>query len=213
MKSKKRNQLFSLFSLGIFIFVILSIVCAFIPYFKIDIIVSEKIQSINSLFFDKLMWNLTLIGNKWTMSAIIFCTGIVFYLFKFKKEAIFCTISTGIGALVGQIIKILVNRPRPTPDLIRVSSTLTDKSYPSGHVLVFTIFFGFMLFLLHKKVKNFKFSSIIPSIILIFLITMIGISRIYLGAHWASDVLGGYLLGILWLICTIRIYNSYNGKR
>lgn len=213
MNSKRQKHFFQFLYIGIFVFLVLSIVCAIVPYFKIDLLISEKIQSINSSFFDKLMWHLTSVGNEPTMAVIVFFTCLILYIFKLRIEAIVCTVSTAGSVIVGQIIKMLVNRPRPTPNLIRVLSTLTDKSYPSGHTLVFTTFFGFLLYLLFKKVKKYKVRLIIPAIVLMFLIATIGISRIYLGAHWASDVLGGYTLGVLWLVCTIRIYNSYNGKR
>ena len=113
--------------------------------------------------------------------------------------AVFCT---GVNLLV----KDLIQRPRPTPGLVNVFATLNSYSFPSGHVMFYLGFFGFIWFL--------AFSLLKPSLkrnflLVIFggLIVLIGVSRIYLGEHWASDVLGSYLLGSLTLVLIIQIYH------
>jgi len=151
-------------------------------------------------------------GNYPYMLVVVGVTCMLMYLLKLRTEASLSLLSTAGGALTGSIIKYLVDRPRPTSALVQVSVFFSDKSYPSNHVLIFTVFFGFLLYLLLKSSK-LSFNSIILSIIFIMCIGSIGISRIYLGAHWPSDVVGGYLFGIIWLIFTIKLYNSINGKR
>jgi len=194
------------------VFIVLSIVVFFVPHFNLDILISEKIQGINSSLFSNTMWLVSSIGNQPLMVYIVGLTGLLLYILKLQTEAIFCTLSVAGSVLLGSLIKVLINRARPSSDLVQVMVSLSDKSYPSGHVLAFTVFFGYLLFLLLKKTSN-KAQKIILSIILIFFIVTIGISRIYLGVHWASDVLGGYLLGAICLIFAIRLYNSYHGKR
>jgi len=196
----------------IFIFIVISLVASFVPYFKIDLIISEKIQNINSSLFMNVMWFVTSLGNQPYMIMIVGIISLILFISKKKMEAIIGSLTAVGSALSGSLIKVLVDRPRPEAGLINVSVWLSDKSYPSNHVLVFTSFFGFVLYLLLFKSKH-NFRGVILSIIFILLISTIGISRIYLGAHWASDVLGGYLLGILWLLIAIKIYNSYHGKR
>jgi undecaprenyl-diphosphatase len=158
------------------------------------------------------MWFVSDIGNQPYISIIIGVTCFLLYIFKLKTEAIICILATAGSALSGSLIKILIDRPRPSADLVHVWFKLLDNSFPSGHVLVFTVFFGFLLYLLFNKPKR-NVKGMLFSILFFFFIVAIGISRIFLGAHWASDVLGGYLLGILWLIFAIKLYNSYNGKR
>ena len=194
------------------IFLVLSTIVGFIPYFKLDLLVSDKIQSINSPVITNIMWFVSLIGSGPIMFMIVGITSLLLYIFKFRTEAIIGSLSTAGSALFGPLIKILVDRPRPSANLVHVSVWLSDKSYPSGHVLTFTVFFGFLIFLLYKRFRV-NMANIILSIALFLLIVTVGISRIYLGVHWVSDVLGGYLLGTLWLMFTIRLYNSYNGKR
>jgi membrane-associated phospholipid phosphatase len=212
MKPPQYLKLFNRQNFLLIILVVISVFAFFVPYFKLDLLISKELQGINSVLFQNIMWFVTDIGNQPTMVIIVAVTGVVLYIFRQRTEAVIGTLAAAGSALSGSLLKIIVNRPRPDAGLIHVSVWLSDKSYPSNHVLVFTVFFGFLLYLLLRQPKH-KPKGIILSVLFILLITLIGISRIYLGAHWASDVLGGYLLGIIWLIFTIRLYNSYHGKR
>ena len=80
-------------------------------------------------------------------------------------------------------------------------------SFPSGHSMISAAFYGFLIYLIYKKVKNKKL-KITLIIVLSILIVSIGISRIYLGVHYTSDVLGGFLLSISYLILYTNIVNS-----
>lgn len=193
------------------IFIIFSIAVFFTPYFNLDLLISQKIQNISSPLFANFMWFVSSLGNQPLIVIVVGVISLLLYLFKLKTAAIFCPLSVAGSALTGSLIKIFINRSRPSSDYVRVMVSLSDKSYPSGHVLAFTVLFGFLVYLLIKKI-GYKVQAILLSTILITLIFAIGISRIYLGAHWASDVLGGYLLGTICLIITIRLYNSYHGK-
>ncbi len=104
----------------------------------------------------------------------------------------------GGGSFLGLGIKLIVDRPRPSADLVNVISELKDYSFPSGHVLYFTTFVGFLLFLSYTLLKNSWWRTTLL-IILGSMVALIGLSRIYEGQHWASDVLAAYLLGSVWL--------------
>ena len=109
--------------------------------------------------------------------------------------------STAINVLV----KDLIQRPRPTTGMVNVIDALNSYSFPSGHVMYYIVFLGFIGFLFFSLLKP----SIKRSLFLILLgipVALIGISRIYLGEHWASDVLGSYLLGSLTLVAIIQFY-------
>lgn len=212
MKPRKVKNILSLQNSVILFFLIITFLSILMPYFKLDLLIAEKIQGINSQIFSGVMWFVSLLGNQPLMIVIVAVTSLILFLLKIRAEAIILALTTAAGSLSGSLIKVLIDRPRPTPALVRVSVFFSDKSYPSGHVLAFTIFFGFLLYLLIKRTTH-RARGIIPAIVFILLIATIGISRIYLGAHWPSDVLGGYLLGIIWLLLAIRLYNSYHGQR
>jgi undecaprenyl-diphosphatase len=113
--------------------------------------------------------------------------------------------AAGGVTILGAAIKLFVQRARPTSDLVNVFSPLNDYSFPSGHVLVFTAFLGFLCFLFFTLTPH-SWQRILGIVVMIGLIVLVGISRIYLGQHWPSDVLGAYLFGSLWLTLTIYVY-------
>jgi membrane-associated phospholipid phosphatase len=88
---------------------------------------------------------------------------------------------------------------------VTVLQQLNSYSFPSGHVLTYTAFFGFLLFLTFTLLKP-STARVFLLIILGGLVTLIGLSRIYVGDHWASDVTGAYLLGSLFLVLCIYVY-------
>ena len=101
------------------------------------------------------------------------------------------------------LLKNLFNRPRPEIPLIDSAKGL---SFPSGHALMSVTFYGLLIYMTYKSVKNawVKWSLII---LLILLIMMIGMTRIYLRYHYASDVLAGYCIGFLWLVFAVWMLN------
>lgn len=122
---------------------------------------------------------------------------------KNKKTSLLIWANLGISALLNQILKYIIQRPRPTEFRIIDES---GYSFPSGHSMVSTAFYGFLIYLIYIKVKNkyLKFGLIT---ILSLLIILIGTSRIYLGVHYTSDVLAGFLISISYLIVFTHLSN------
>jgi membrane-associated phospholipid phosphatase len=129
----------------------------------------------------------------------------VLYASGLKWEAVVCLATLILSTALGLGIKVLVDRPRPSANVVNVISQLKDYSFPSGHVLYFTTFFGFLLFLGYTLLKP-SWGRTLLLVILGSLVALIGLSRIYEGQHWASDVLAAYLLGSVWLGLSILIY-------
>lgn len=113
--------------------------------------------------------------------------------------------AAGAGAL-GGVVKLIVQRPRPGATLVHVFAQLNDSSFPSGHVLLFMAFLGFLFFLIYTRVRH-SAGRTLGLTLSGALIALVGVSRVYLGEHWPSDVLGAYLLGSVWLVLTIRFYD------
>jgi undecaprenyl-diphosphatase len=107
--------------------------------------------------------------------------------------------------LVNVIIKEYIRRPRPTIDLVDVFNILDSYSFPSGHVMFYVGFYGFLWFLAYTLLKRSWRRTVILWFLGIF-IALVGMSRTYLGQHWASDVLGAYLLGSLTLLGILWFY-------
>jgi membrane-associated phospholipid phosphatase len=180
-----------------------------VPYFEFDVPVSHAIQAMEWSGVDSLMIFISNLGYPpisylWSGTIIV-----VLALMGLRWEAFMSLTAMGI-ALIGYGIKLLVERPRPTPNLVNVFAAVSDSSFPSGHVLFFTAFLGFVFFLLYTLAPR-SWWRIAGMFLTGGLIVLVGISRIYLGQHWTSDVLGAYLLASLWLALVIYVYRR--GKR
>lgn len=130
---------------------------------------------------------------------IVLTVAIIVFMKKDKIE-LSIALNLIIAPIINSSLKNILQRPRPTE--YRLIDE-TGYSFPSGHSMVSMAFYGFLIYLIFKYIKNKKI-KIISIILLSILILLIGISRIYLGVHYTSDVLGGYLLAISYLI----IYTS-----
>jgi membrane-associated phospholipid phosphatase len=123
--------------------------------------------------------------------------------------AIFVSLIIAAFNGVDGIIAFIVGRPRPTPQLVHVNMSAPINSFPSGHVENVVVYYGFLLYLsLSKPVSRWRYRWIlIPFQIYAALnILSIGFSRVYEGAHWLTDVSGGYLSGALFLVLLIFLY-------
>ena len=186
-------------------FAVLTFLVKTMPSFAIDLQITRAIQSINFPSFALLM-NLVSWPGFGPQDVII--AGLIIlliYAFGLRWEAVMALIAAVFSTGINVLVKDLVQRPRPTSNLVNVFAKLNSYSFPSGHVMFYLGFFGFIWFLAFTLLKP----SIKRSFLLVFfgiLIVLIGISRVYLGEHWASDVLGSYLLGSLTLVAIIQFY-------
>lgn len=122
-------------------------------------------------------------------------------ILKNKKVGIAISLNLISIAFLNQILKRIIQRPRPEGFRL-----IEEKGYsfPSGHSMVSMAFYGLIIYFIYKYVKNKKVKTTICAILSI-LIILIGISRIYLGVHYASDVIAGFLISISYLIIYITI--------
>lgn len=136
---------------------------------------------------------------------VISLTTILFFVIKDKKIGISIITNLGIVTILNQIIKFIMQRPRPTE--FRIIEE-TGYSFPSGHSMVSLAFYGYLIYLIYKYINN-KHLKRTLIIILSVLICIIGVSRIYLGVHYTSDVLGGFLISLAYLIIYIELVNKF----
>ena len=129
----------------------------------------------------------------------------LFISIKNKKIRLSIFSNLVIITILNQLLKRILQRPRPTEYRIIEE---TGYSFPSGHSMISMAFYGYLIYLIYKYVKN-KYIKWISIILLSILICVIGISRIYLGVHYTSDVLGGFLISISYLIIYISVVNKY----
>ena len=137
-------------------------------------------------------------------TCLIGLTLVLFITIKNKKIGLLIGINLVTITILNQIFKFILQRPRPTENRIINEN---GYSFPSGHSMISMAFYGFLIYLIYKYVKNKKLKYISITLISI-LIIFIGISRIYLGVHYTSDVLAGFLFSISYLIIYVLIANN-----
>lgn len=190
---------------AVVVFLILAVLAKTIAYFTFDVTFTHLVQTFNPVWFSALMIALSWIGfgpQAYVLTVLVLLFLIVSGL---KWETVVALISVIGSTLLGLGIKVIIDRPRPSANLVNVISQLSDFSFPSGHVLFFTVFFGFMIFLVYTLLKHSWWRTTML-VILVLMVGFIGLSRVYLGQHWASDVVAAYLLGSIWLTLTILVY-------
>ena len=136
---------------------------------------------------------ITNLGGAYCLTIIAILCAI---FIKNKKIAFAIPINLILSTMLNLMLKNIVERPRP------IGYRLIDEtgySFPSGHSMISAAFYGLIIYFIWKNVKNIKLKYI-SCILLALLILLIGISRIYLGVHYASDVLGGFTISIAYLI-------------
>jgi membrane-associated phospholipid phosphatase len=186
-------------------FGILVVSASLFNYFPIDLSITRGVQSISAPWFYSVMWAVSFPGYAPQTWIIVVAIVLALFAIGLRWEAIPALFAATGATGLGSLIKLVVHRPRPGADLVHVYQQLTDSSFPSGHVLMYTAFFGFLMFLVYTLLKP-SFARAALLIILGALVGLVGLSRIYLGNHWASDVVGAYLLGSLWLTVSIALY-------
>jgi len=176
-----------------------------VAYFPIDVQLTRAIQSIENPWIVQLFHAIGWIGFP-PQSNYIFGTVILaLFLVGLRLEALMTLFAAAGSAGLWFLINPIVDRPRPSPDMVRVAMDLPTGGFPSGHVLNLTAIFGFLIFLAIVLIADVRWRALLVALLSV-PIVCIGVARIYDGAHWPSDVLGGYLIGGIWLGLTIEIY-------
>lgn len=140
--------------------------------------------------------------------GIIILAIIATLAFKDKKVKICIWINLITITLLNQILKRIIQRPRPNEFRIIEES---GYSFPSGHSMVSAAFYGFFIYLIFVRLKSKKLKIFLISLLSL-LIFCIGISRIYLGVHYTSDVIAGFSISISYLTVFTSIVNDYLDK-
>lgn len=185
----------------------------FNPVIPVDVAITKEFQENRSPWLQSFMVAVSFLGNQLILfTALIVLTALAFWLVRLRLEALIIVTLSVVSSIVNFLVKLIVSRPRPTVHLVDVFQNATGQSFPSGHVMSYVAFWGLLfslgLILFNRRQWWHYLLLIIPALFVI----LVGPSRIYLGDHWASDVLGGYLFGGLLLGITLSIYLSLKAK-
>ncbi|SEK73654.1 phosphatase PAP2 family protein [Paenibacillus sp. OK003] len=167
------------------------------------------IQGMESPGMTRFMQLFTWIGSELPVVVITILAMLVLYIYlRHKSELLFLACVIAGSTLLNALIKLVFQRARPTINrIIEVSG----YSFPSGHSMAAFSLYGGLAFLIWKHVPTATGRVLMIIVSAIFILT-IGMSRIYLGVHYPSDVVGGYFLSGCWLAICIWFYQRHLGR-
>jgi len=177
------------------------------PYLPVDLALTREIQSVKEPWFAWLMWNVNWLGFGIEATSLVALTVLVTYLAGWRWAALVGAIDAATIWAINIAIGWIVARPYPVPgpEFNGLLVDLTKPSFPGGHASSFIAFYGFMWYLVYTRVK--KLWPRLP-LLLFFgaLMVLVVPSRVYMGRHWPTDTLAAVLLGTIWLILSILLY-------
>jgi membrane-associated phospholipid phosphatase len=184
----------------------------FTDQFNLPALDNAIIQSVHSEALPNgvsLFSTLTKFGLDWLWIAVV--AGALLCLVRRNWLHLFIWLFTWAGGqLTNELIKAAFNRTRPvidTPFLVAARA-----SFPSGHAMMSTILYGFLAYLVLKRVYSTPLRALVITLTICW-VGLIGFSRVYLGVHFPSDVIGGFLAGSAWLSLCIVLLETLEGRR
>jgi len=193
----KNNKFFLLLLICLTIFIIILINVLSGGFASFDRNIYNSIISLKSNFTTAFFKGITKFADE---EPLIFICIILLIVIKNRKIGASIAVNLVTSAFVNHIIKEIVQRPRPPIEYRMVEES--SFSFPSGHAMTSATFYGLIIYFVLKNVKNKKIKDVICTTLGL-LIFLIGVSRIYLGVHYASDVLAGFAFGIVYLVVYI----------
>lgn len=182
-----------------------------------DVTIRDYIYLFRDPIITELMRGITFLGSAPFLGAATIAT--VVFLFKSrKKDALVFAFILSFGVFLNIALKYVFQRPRP--DFLPLANE-SSYSLPSGHSMNSFVFYTCISFFIFRRLKN-KSLKIFLMGASILLILLVGVSRIYLGVHYPSDVLAGFLTGLLWFVIVLifektvlffKLLSVYEGKK
>ncbi len=213
-RAVKRGQiLLGVYALQLALFGLLAWWVHFHSVLSIDVTITREFQENQAPWLRYTMIAVSYIGSTPLLSTgLIILATIIFWVVRLRLEAVFIAGVSATSALLNALLKVIVGRPRPTTNLVEVLQTAGGQSFPSGHVMTYIAFWGVLFSLAIILFKGKRWWRIALVIVPALLVVLVGPSRVYLGDHWASDVLGAYLIGGVWLGLSLWLYLKLKAK-
>jgi membrane-associated phospholipid phosphatase len=199
--------LLSIYAVQLSLFGLLAFWVHIHPVLPIDIAITREFQENQAPWLRITMIAVSYLGyNIPLFTLLTILTAVIFWIVRLRLEAIMIVGLSVVSAVLNELIKLLVARPRPTASLVEVIQVASGQSFPSGHVMSYLAYFGLLFSLGIILFRGKRWWRMLLLIIPALFVVLVGPSRIYLGDHWASDVLGAYLIGGVLLGLTLYLY-------
>jgi membrane-associated phospholipid phosphatase len=182
------------------------------PLVSTEVTISQRLQKNRQPSLKKVVHLLSEAGKAKVLIVLSGITGLILWKRHLRLEAVMVMGTNVTGSLCKDLFQFMVDRPRPSPFLVEVMEKPSGPSFPSGHVVASVTYWGWLAILLRRQLDGKHGWQKIVAALPAFLIAAVGPVRVYLGDHWTSDVLGGYLLGGAWLGLSYRLYRFLNAR-
>ena len=169
---------------------------------SLDVVISHLVYASRMPWLTSSMFGFTFLGEANTLAVIGALIVLYLVLKRYIHEAVLFIVVLAVGGFLNLVLKDIFHRPRPT---ISPLIHLPSYSYPSGHAMGSMMFFSMLAYLIYK-ITHKKGIRIVSAFLACLIILIIGFSRIYLGVHYPSDVLGGFIAGFFVFI-TILLFD------
>ena len=208
MNEKKKKIRMNVFWICISLFVILTILVFTGVIHSLDEGMQSMILKMRKDYLTSIFTIFTNMGGAYALLAI---TILLVLIKRNKKVSLFIAINLVAVFAASQIFKFIFRRDRPM-EIFLVNAS--GYSFPSGHAMVSCAFYLYILYLINRKIQN-RALKFIFSTLMILLILLIGFSRIYLGVHYLTDVIGGWILAVGYFMLFLNITGDFveGGKK
>jgi undecaprenyl-diphosphatase len=171
-------------------------------YKPVDMGIFEKLNFLTSPFNNRVMLGITFLGKH---QFLVPANLVLIFYFSLVSHQNWFSIRVTVIALSSLVLmfllKYLFKRKRPLSPLLKAVKGL---SFPSGHAIMAVTFYGLLIYILENTI-DIPWIRTLVTCLLLLLILLIGFSRVYLRVHYASDVLAGFIVGILWLLISMSV--------
>jgi membrane-associated phospholipid phosphatase len=175
------------------------------PVPSFDVQIEQAVQAFHPPWLDTLTDAISSLGFPPRSIVIDAVIVLAIFLTGWRWAALSAAFAAAGSAGLWFLLIALVHRPRPTPDLVRVAADIQFGSFPSGHVLNITAFYGFLAYLAAVALRPAWARRLTVTVCCVSIVA-IGYARVYSGEHWPTDVLAGYVVGAAWLWLSCQVY-------
>jgi len=188
------------------VFIAIGVLIALPAVQQFDLRVSREIQETSGAPWDQIMIFGTFIGSSPVVAGVVVLLGALLWARNLKRIACFVLL-TLISLPIDFALKQLWDRARPNSAAVHILLPAPGSSFPSGHALCATTVYGFLAFLAWVHLPDHKGRMLFTALIAA-LVPYVAISRVYVGAHWLSDVLGAFTIGLLLMLALATFYHA-----
>ncbi|MGM8365004.1 phosphatase PAP2 family protein [Virgibacillus sp. W0181] len=214
---KRKKSLLITSGLFLFLFIIVALLASGMQGFLIDENIAYWMEQYTAPLFTEAMHFISLIGSSEMILLITVVLGLIF-LWKRHWRHFFFFFTLSVGAVIlNFLLKMMIQRERPGEEasyieVFNISFDMQSYSFPSGHAMRATILFLFLIYLAVRYINSLAL-KVVACVILTGLLVAVAVSRIYLDAHFATDVIGAIIISLSWFfICLYFFYIPKTNK-